>query len=373
MSLEAALDEERREIMALLEGKKTAPRSASTSGPPRSGSPGRMGMSPVRSMLDVGDDVPRTTRHASIAGLGVGVTSPTSPRFPATSTVRSMLDTTAPASSSPLGPGRTNASPPAQTRPNATSAKLNPEDAYQFEMLPSIDSHALPKRVTQGGKKDKSLGAMASVLGGRHHSTAGLLGKHKSQSPSSRASGQGRSASPGGRKLNSNSLNLMSDPGKYVSDSGKVIDMQNAYRRLSDAALLKSGGNLSKLAMRKGSDPLKGESLAPGGGVRLQKDYYGDEDEEAVESSDESGGSSHEDESDRERGRRRARKGSNASPVRSDSDGNPGLGVLGALDALSGSSGGGNRRPKSLLAAAEDESKSSLTSHCYISSSNITR
>jgi len=145
----------------------------------------------------------------------------------------------------------------------------------------------------------------------------------------------------------------MPEPGKYVSESGKVIDLQNAYRRLSDAALLKSGGSLSKMAVRKGSDPLKGESEAPGGGVRLQKDYYGDEEEEAVESSDESRASSGDEGWDSERGRARRRKESASSA----GDSNPGLGVLGALDALSGSTGGGNRKPKSLLAAVEDERK----------------
>ncbi|KAL1600399.1 hypothetical protein SLS60_006784 [Paraconiothyrium brasiliense] len=85
--------------------------------------------------------------------------------------------------------------------------------------------------------------------------------------------------------LNTNSSNLMPSPNKYVTDSGKVIDMSSAYRKLSDANLSRSGGSLSSLPSRKGSDPSKGESLAPGGGVRLATDDFGD-DEAAVESSE---------------------------------------------------------------------------------------
>jgi hypothetical protein len=137
--------------------------------------------------------------------------------------------------------------------------------------------------------------------------------------------------------LNTNSFNLMSDPKKYVLDSGKVVDMKSAYRRLSDAALLRSGGALASLPSRKGSDPAKGESLAPGGGVRLATDDYGDE-EAAVESSndedEDSEGSSGEIwESEKRRGRRRTRQKDVAAKHGSET----------------------KKKPKSLLAAAEDE------------------
>lgn len=133
--------------------------------------------------------------------------------------------------------------------------------------------------------------------------------------------------------LNTNSLNLMSSPGKYVTDSGKVVDMNSAYRRLSDAALLRSGGALSSLPSRKGSDPAKGESLAPGGGVRLATDDFGDD--EAVESSDDDSDASsdgNEWSSNKRRGRRRTREDKTAK-------------------------NGTNKTAKSLLAAAEDERK----------------
>jgi hypothetical protein len=174
------------------------------------------------------------------------------------------------------------------------SSALNPESAYKFEMMPTIESHSMPKRVTQGGKKKQSGGqrAMSSVYGAstdlhgatgvrdRHNSFGGLLAKQKPGSP-----GGSRSQSPGGRKLNNNSMNLKSDPKKYITDSGKVVDMNSAYRRLSDGALLRSGGALSTLPVRKGSDPTKGEALAPGGGVRLETDNFEDDDG-AIQSTD---------------------------------------------------------------------------------------
>ncbi|KAF2261995.1 hypothetical protein CC78DRAFT_329579 [Lojkania enalia] len=320
MSLESALDEERREVMALLEGRSSAPR------PPRAGSPHMRAQSPaaaaspVRSMLDIGGAPPR---------------HPASPP----PTYSSMLNI----SSLPPGGGSRNssrgpASPPPATRIGSPS--LNPEAAYQFEMLPTIEAHSLPKRVTQGGKK-KQQRAMSSVYGDssgilgttrdrdRHSSLGGFLGK-KSGSP-----GPGRSASPGGRMLNTNSFNLMSDPGKYVTDSGKVVDMSSAYRRLSDAALLRSGGSLSTLPMRKGSDPAKGESMAPGGGVRLATDDYGDDAVVESSESEDSEASSDGERWDRKRrGRRRTRQPDGTEKH-----------------------GAEKKAVKSLLAAAEDERK----------------
>jgi len=178
-------------------------------------------------------------------------------------------------------------------------------------MMPTIEAHSLPKRVSQGGKKDKR--SMSSVYGASSdlHSVTGarergsygaLLGK-PSGSPN-----QSRSQSPGGRKMN-----LMSDPHKYVTDSGKVVDMNSAYRRLSDGAMLRSGGALASLPIRKGSDPAKGMTVGPDGEVRLAKDDFGDDSERAIQSSDEedeSSGSS-DDENlgpQSSRGRRRTRQ-----------------------------------------------------------------
>lgn len=293
--------------MALLEGRPKAPQPGRTQSPhlsSRAQSPAAA-ISPVRSMLDVGGP-----HRADWSHIGSGSRIPSSP----------------PPSARSLG-----------------GAPVNPEAQYQFDFLPTIEAHSMPKRVTQGGKKSAASKprAMSSVYGeqtgllpshrdrDRHSSLGGLMGK-KPGSPD-----PGRSQSPGGRMLNTNSMNLMPTPNKYVTDSGKVIDMSSAYRRLSDAALLRSGGNLSTLPLRKGSDPLKGESVAPGGGVRLATDDFGD-DEAAVESSDDDTDDSDGDSwgAVKRRGRRRTRQ-SNGSEKH-----------------------GGAKAPKSLLAAAEEERKS---------------
>ncbi|KAF2706429.1 hypothetical protein K504DRAFT_81032 [Pleomassaria siparia CBS 279.74] len=334
MSLESALDEEMREVMALLEGRGAAPPR-----PPRAGSPAlnaraqspATAASPVRSMLD-------------IAGLPSG----RQPSIGSSPTYGSMLGPT------PLGSTRNASRGPVPTSPPPSARSFagpttNPESAYQFEMMPTIEAHSMPKRVTQGGKKKQGR-AMSSVYGDvsgilgaaardkdRHGSLSAYLGgRPKPGSP-----GPGRSASPGGRKLNNNSLNLKSDPNKYVTGSGKVIDMTSAYRRLSDGALLRAGGGLSSLPLRKGSDPTRGETLAPGGGVRLAKDDSSG-DEAAVESSEDSDGSSNAEgwNAQKRRGRRRTRT--------SDS---------------SEKHGGEKRLPKSLLAAAEDERKDVSSSY----------
>lgn len=255
MSLEAALDEERREVIALLEGRgATSPRSQQRNPSPhvagRAQSPANA-VSPIRSMLDVGDTHTANFSHIKPSGR---VKSPSS-----------------------LGRAR---SPPLSARGRG----LNPESAYKFEMMPTIEAHSMPKRVSQGGKKDKR--SMSSVYGASSdlHSVTGtrekgsygaLLGK-PSASPH-----QSRSQSPGGRKLN-----LMSDPNTYVTESGKVVDMNSAYRRLSDGAMLRSGGALASLPVRKGSDPAKGVTTGPDGEVRLAKDDFGDDSERAIQSSD---------------------------------------------------------------------------------------
>lgn len=331
--MESALEAERQEVLALLEGR-TVRRAPSPSR--RSMSPA-VALSPIRSMLDIDDAPPR--RSMLDIAPGPTQTRNTSNASSLRSPMQSTFDSASTAGASLRSPGLPPVSP---------NRARNPEHSYQFEMLPTIEAHALPKRVAQGGKK-KPKGAMASVYGGgterlafakdrgRHNSTTGILGKaNKSMSPSSRISG-GRSGSPGS-SLNTNSMNLMPTPNKYITDSGKVVDMTLAYRRLSDAALLRSGGDLAALPTRKDSDPSNGTVKAPDGGVRLTEDYYAHR-EDAVESSDEESADTSEGEGwgkQKIRGRRRTRKGSEGQSRDSDNDRKP---------------------PRSLLAAAEEERK----------------
>ncbi|KAF2400690.1 adenine nucleotide alpha hydrolases-like protein [Trichodelitschia bisporula] len=346
MSLEAALDEEMRDVMALLEGR-TPPSSSSLQqriGAGRAASPAGMAQSPVRSMLDIGPPPSATARHASIAGTAAaGVTQPVRSMLDPTSPPpppRSMLHTTSPPPTpSHMGPSHTGLRASASPPPARPGSKLNPEEAYQFEMLPSNERNALPKRVTQGeGWKKPGKSAMGSIFGepiGRTNSawSRRSLSQNKSGSPA----GLGRSASPAtaASRLNTNSVNLKTSPGVYVSGTGQVIDMASAYRRLSDAALLKSGGRLADLPTKKGANPSRGTELAPDGSERLTTDFH---DEDALESSEDEDDESLTDD-DWRRGRGRTRK---------DSD---------TATSMEG------KTPKSLLAAAEEERKSVSSSY----------
>ncbi|KAF8866712.1 hypothetical protein BDZ45DRAFT_700330 [Acephala macrosclerotiorum] len=365
MSLEAVLDEERRDVLALLQADskaKAAAKAAEMSR--RSSSPITNPRSPVRSMLDIGDGPIRRTS----AGNG----SPSRQRAP----IRSMLDisTPPPLSLPPIrsmldvtsnGNGKAHATastksahtspteinhkahiansqhprslsdaatrPPSSFGPRTSSGNL--EDTYQFSgYLPSNPGGpVVPKRNTQGGKKSSLPSAMAEVVRGgdlsvfgsrdrgRNHSiaTAGVGIGSKSKSPHNRFSLRSNSPAPGSGSESSN----------LVLDSGKVLDVNNAYRKLSDANLARSEGGLSTLAEKSQRKRL-GSKDGPSG-ARLEKadgDAY---------SSDEDGSFTDED--------RRGRK----KTVGKDGDNTPsGMGRA-----------KGPRTAQSLLAAAEEERK----------------
>ena len=371
MSLEAAAEEERLKVMRRLEeeAKPKKPKS-----PPlnqeKSESP------PVRSMLDVSSG--KVPRHGSIAGIGVGVTAgATAPQSP---TYRSMLDITSPIPEqsqqhvgAPLA-SQTSAQRASQDQrrssadaiPNAPQGlpkisddgKKDPLQKHQFDMLPSIASQALPKRAAQGGKKttdNQPPKAMAAAMSGdlstlpgfgrtregRHNSTVGIGGK--SRSPSSRLAP--RSESPAALNLGVSSSTMPSNA--YVTNSGKVVDMDKAYRKLSNRS--------------QGSSSFSTDNGADFAGGRVHEDpIEGEDNEAAVESDEEDDGelSTDEDEMSPEsaRGRRRSRrkKGSTGSEVDiEESEGGSGS-TLGMGQAQ------GPRQIKSLMAAAEDERKLSL-------------
>lgn len=100
-----------------------------------------------------------------------------------------------------------------------------------------------------------------------------------------------RSMSPRNRWLNSNSLSLATSTlkaanSKSITDSkDKVIDMDNAYKNLSETALSKLSGSLSKPGSRRGS--YDGGSTTSAGDERLEKDMYDSENNPISETSDE--------------------------------------------------------------------------------------
>jgi hypothetical protein len=372
MSMEAALDEERKSVLALLEGPAQPTRvqrgSASSAGTGRTSSPFRTPRSPVRSMLDISED-PAPPRHASIAGTNGGITSPSRPGV-----IRSMLDinnntpppqSTRSAQTSPTEPQHKARSllnnqlhprsmsdatgRPADFGPRAAperSTKGDLTSEYQFSGILTANPGGgiVPKRNTLAGK-----GAMADIVRGTEHGTS--LGKDRGRNHSIASTGIGRntgsksrsphnrlglrSNSPHGSLLNNNSTNLLNNPGKFALDNGTVVDMNSAYRRLSDANLALAGGSLSGLG--KSRKRTESEDILSADGTRLVKDYSFPEDDAVAESSDED--HSHTSDEERHRGRRK-----------SDGD---------EEDLESSTIGMGRakgpRQARSLMAAAEEE------------------
>ncbi|KAH6617837.1 hypothetical protein B0J18DRAFT_386642 [Chaetomium sp. MPI-SDFR-AT-0129] len=323
MSMEAMLDEERKEVLALLEGttasrpKPPSPLEARSPSPytPRSPVRSMLDIAPVRSMLDVDSPPPQAKPVRSM--LDVVNTTPAAKQV--LSTPSSPTDSnsrTQSASSTQHRSMSDTSSRPADFGPRlGTNRDLTSE--YQFSgIITNHAGQALPKRVTQGGKRTgaaqpeqggKRSNAMAEILRGNdvaglvlpgdrgRHNTAGGLPTRlasKSKSPSNRLGM--RSHSPRAPPL----LRNMSPAGRAVINDPEIVDYNNAYRRLSDAALALSQGSLSELGRKKNSNYMAGNG-------RLAKDYIGPDGELLVEDSSEDNASSSGEED--ERGRKAAR------------------------------------------------------------------
>ncbi|KAF4459507.1 usp family [Fusarium albosuccineum] len=343
MSIEAMLDMERQEVLALLEAR--APQEPSSQERMRSASP-YTPRSPMRSMLDVGDQPPSSP--PSVRSM-LDTSSPPPPR------IRSMLDPDTPPTSSSKLPGTSTtpnspvltksslafsgightrsfsdaASNPVEFGPRASGGRIDPTAGYQFsDIITHNTGQQLPKRNTQGGKKQPggSIGEAFrnSDLSGlqipgdrdQRHSISGRIGGNssKSKSPSNRLSS--RSRSPG--------VTQTLAPGTAVLKDGRVIDINNAYRRLTDANLAHSGGSLSTLPMRKQETNQHG---------RLGKIYMSPDGEELGSSEEEYVYSS----DDEDRGRKKAPRSLNPDAKGETAEGKEA------------------RQSLSLLAAAEEE------------------
>jgi hypothetical protein len=282
MSLEASLDEENREVLAALDRER--PRSPALRATNRTGTP----PPPIRSMLDVNSPTPR---HGSIAGIGVGVTSPRQDRRPSKLDPSDPSTWTSSAGSKPNSPTLSRAELNA-TRPRGGS-DVNPstsgyvglpridagsdrgfEQNYQFD-LSSIPTSST-KSPTEGVRKGSGSGALAAALSGdlQNFHVGRPLASRTSQSPT------GRVRSPGSD--NSGLLSPQSPTSKLRTAQGTVVD-EHAHRRLSN---------------KSGSFSATDESEAD---IRVPKDKLPEE--EAVDSSDDDAQSSTSD--DETRGRHR--------------------------------------------------------------------
>lgn len=333
MSLEAALEEERKEIENLIAMQTRRPPSVGHRSPspytsprspvrsmldigeaPRSPQP----QAPVRSMLDIDSAPPQPRSMLDVVGSSNAPTSThTSPtlsyKAPALDNSfrnRSMSDAASPVDFGPRSP------------PISSPRSNDPTSAYKFhDILPTNAGQSMPKRGS-GGMRSSSIG---EALRGPDLSNLVLPGEHgrfsrknnKSKSPSSRLSN--RSSSPfttaPGRSQTSDTIML---------NDGTVLDKNNAYRKLSDANLLYGGSGLASLARKRqdseGHGRIEKDNLSPYG--ELLPD---ESDDEFANSSDE----------ELHRGRKLT--------TRAESQGDE------ADD--------GNKTARSLLAAVEDERK----------------
>lgn len=247
-SLEAAIDEEMREVVGILEGKQK-PEARRPESPAARARGSRSPATPLRSMLDVDNIGQRRSTSRNSTGIPFAM-------------------------------------------PSSASRRVNPEAAYRFDALPSIDAQARPKRVSQGGKLDvvpkpramssvhgTSSGFLGTSNGRDRRSMSGPLGRSKSGSP-----GPTRSASPATQMLKSTSPTPTSNK-TIVTNSGKHIDADKPYRKSSHSASAHFEAGLSSLSTSKSSELSAEADVAPGGEVRLATDDDGD-DSAAVESSD---------------------------------------------------------------------------------------
>lgn len=366
MSLEAALEEERLEILKLLERPAKKPTHKHASGaystpssprqayssviPPlhhiRTSSPNRSAT--ISSLIDIADPGPRTTQITW------------SPTVTQNGNGRHRSDS---------GPS-TNGAPKLlkdRNKPETTNNGLTPNEAYNFSMIPSV---APPSQKRGPHSRDPSVAPSARGSLGRRSLSPGTDEFLRSASPRS-SSGRLTSTSPAtGRN-------------KVVLETGPKIDLDHAYARLNDDALAHSGGVLGKLPERRpltGSDGEHiragtGESITSEGGVRLQKDYEGEH--VAADSSDEDSSSldSPGSEEEERRGRGRAPSHGSNGKVRDEENDDEERGFIKSMIRSVGDPGGGakkkgkkgggidakkgtappRRATMSLLAAAEEE------------------
>ena len=205
----------------------------------------------------------------------------------------------------------------------------------------------MPKRNTQGpsltGKKIAN--AMAEVMKGGDLSSFGARDRGRHQSlPDNGISSTAKSRSPHSRlglRSNSPHTGSGSDTSKFTLRDGRVLDMNSAYRRLSDGNLALSGGSLSTLSEkgRRGRQK-SGDSIAEGD-ARLEKDYVPVEGHDVVADSSEE--DEHTSDEDGHRGRKKGDKDAEGTNTESKPLG------MGRAE--------GPRTPRSLLAAAEEERK----------------
>merc|ERR1711939_664559 len=236
------LDEENREVLAALDRSKRSsspmpnlPHGRTATPPP-----------PVRSMLDV--DTP-TPRHGSIAGIGVGITSPTQSKKP------SKLDPSDPSTYTSRHSSRPNSpvlarAVPVSTRQRGFSEsdravglpKIQPDDKrafeqnYQFDIASIPSSAGTPSHTENKKPRENSSSAMAAAMSGDFSNLFVGLPPKEAERHDATNSGHTRSASspsPGVDTPTSALLSPTSPVGPLRTDSRSPVN-NHSHRRLSN-------------------------------------------------------------------------------------------------------------------------------------------
>lgn len=429
MSLEAALDEERRSVLMLLgDNNQAKPRRrmpSRSSDMARSPSPFTSPRSPVRSMQDLSDLVgdgeippPSTSSRSTSSSIGTRIASPQrapirsmldigpAPKkaAPPVQPVRSMLDLDSPPASAgprasassltrsaqtsptethrqPSGGGSPGTHPrsasdqasksPADFGPRSSASRLaDPTSEYQFSGIISTQTgQSLPRPRGSASSKRSSVmadvmrgsdiqslilpgdvrGRPAFIVGGVGVSSLRSARNGSSRSPHGRL-GTGRSNSPHSSLLSGSlSSPLGASKGSGTSslavlDDGRVVDLNNAFRHLSDAKLVLNGpAHLAELSRKK--------QARQGSAGRLEKDYLGPEGEDLLEDSSEDDRTDSSGDEGEQRGRTTAPRSVDGGGTAGQTD------KRGAAAGARGPETSSRKVSRSQLAAAEEERK----------------
>jgi hypothetical protein len=252
-SVEAALDEERKSVLALLEGVGQGSRgqwssaSSSSSGGTNSSlfSTPRF---PIRSRLyPQSMSLATSTSDATSISNATGISNANS-----TSDATSISDATSMSDAT-----RRPAKFGYRAIPERSNT-VNSAAGYKFSGyipargLPASRPSTLRRKLAGPGPKTElvrglDLGSLDGNDRRRNHAIAlmGISNYTVSQSRSHQNRLGLRPNSPHTGLLNTNSTHLLNGPSKFMLDSGVVVDMNSAYRRLSDANLALVGGSLA--------------------------------------------------------------------------------------------------------------------------------
>lgn len=341
MSQEAAAEEERLEVLELLD---TPPTTTTR------GNRNPLQQPPVRSMLDVTPG-PLPARPGSIAGIGVGVTPPserTSTAIRLSEPASSPLWLSSSVASTPTAPQITQSDPctPSQELDQASAERQSPDVNIRSTDALSQTQNRPPSKAVQGkNAKAVAMGGFdvnAFLSQSRGRDTSRFISP-RGLSLDSKVSTAGRSRSPVNARFLSVNPYAAARSDRLITEKGNVIDKDKAHRHLSDEMLSQSSGslaNLPKASPRQGSES---DAAVSPGDERLEKDLYDSENNPIGTSDEESDTTSSEDDarpSSRKKGSKRDRK----IPA----------------DLCSSTKGGESvpsesKPPQSLLAAAEEE------------------